>query len=106
MILSLWRLRVPSCDLSALPLTRLETHARSLRGIVRQLEESDGVGLALRLTLLTLLLRHIGTGVVRPLILGLAVLGLLLPGCLRRPGLWVALTLLTGLRVALDWSLA
>jgi hypothetical protein len=64
------------------------------------------VDLALRLTLLTVLLRPIGTGLVRPCILGLAAAGLLLPGLLRHPGLWMALTILTGLRVVLDWSLA
>lgn len=66
----------------------------------------EGVDLALRLTLLTLVLRPVGTPVIRSLILGLAAFGLLLPGWLRRPELWIALTLLTGLRVVLDWSLA
>lgn len=64
------------------------------------------VDLALRLTLLSMLLRPIGAGVVRPCILGLAAAGLLLPGFLRHPGLWMALTILTGLRVVIDWSLA
>jgi hypothetical protein len=64
------------------------------------------VNLALRLTLLSMLLRPIGAGVVRPCILALAAAGLLLPGLLRQPGLWMALTVLTGLRVILDWSLA
>jgi hypothetical protein len=53
-----------------------------------------------------MLLRPIGAGVVRPCILGLAAAGLLLPGLLRQPGLWIVLTFLTGLRVILDWSLA
>jgi hypothetical protein len=66
----------------------------------------EPVNLALRLTLLSVLLRPIGAGLVRPCILGLAAAGLLLPGLLRRPGLWMALTVLTGLRVILDWSLA
>jgi len=83
-----------------------ETATWSPRGVFHWAEGVDGVDLALRLTLLTLLLRQIGTGVVRPLILGLTVLGLLLPNLLRRPSLWIALTLLTGLRVVLDWSLA
>jgi hypothetical protein len=87
-------------------LTSTEATTWSPRGVIRWTEGVDSVDLALRLTLLTLLLRHIGTGVLRPLILGLAVLGLLLPNLLRRPGLWVVLTFLTGLRVALDWSLA
>ena len=88
-------------------MTSPETLTQAPRRAFRWSEEKvDGVDLALRLTLLTLLLRHIGTGVVRPLILGLAVLGLLLPSWLRRPELWIALTVLTGLRVVLDWSLA
>lgn len=62
--------------------------------------------LALRLTLLSVLLRPIGAGLVRPCILALAAAGLLLPGLLRQPGLWLALTFFTGVRVALDWSLA
>ena len=66
----------------------------------------EPVDLALRLTLLSMLLRPIGAGVVRPCILGLAAAGLLLPGLLRHPGLWMALTILTGVRVVLDWSLA
>jgi hypothetical protein len=53
-----------------------------------------------------MLLRPIGAGLVRPCILALAAAGLLLPGLLRQPGLWIALTFLTGLRVVLDWSLA
>jgi hypothetical protein len=106
MILSLWRLRAPCYDPSALPLTRPETTTRSLPGIARQPEEADGVDLALRLTLLTLLLHPVGTGIVRLLSLGLAGGGLSLPRQLRRPGLWMTLTVVTGLRVALDWSLA
>jgi hypothetical protein len=66
----------------------------------------EPVALALRFTLLSMLLRPIGPGLVRPCILGLAAAGLLLSGLLRHPGLWIALTFLTGLRVFLDWSLA
>ena len=106
MILSLWRPRVPSYDHSGFPLTSTETTTQAPRKVFRWLEQVDGVDLALRLTLLTLLLRQIGTGMLRPLILGLAVLGLLLPNWLRPPELWGALTILTGLRVVFDWSLA
>jgi hypothetical protein len=87
-------------------LTSTETTTWSLHRVFRWAEGVDEVDLALRLTLLTLLLRQIGTSWVRPLILGLAVLGLLLPNWLRWPGLWIALTFLSGLRVVLDWSLA
>lgn len=62
--------------------------------------------LALRLTLLDLLLHPIGENPVRFLVLGLAVAGLLRPGLLKRPELWGALTFLTASRVVLDWPLA
>src|SRR5262245_42007913 len=106
MILSLWRPAVPSCDHLGSPSTSAETTTWSLHGAFLWVEEVDGVDLTLRLTLVTLLLRPVGSGIVRPLTLGLAVLGLLLPNRLRWPGLWIALTILTGLRVMLDWSLA
>lgn len=63
------------------------------------------MNLALRLTLLDLLLHPIGDGSIRLLILGLAAAGMLLPALLQRPALWGALTLLTGSRVFLDWPL-
>jgi hypothetical protein len=74
-------------------------------GALRELFALDAVDVALRLTLLDLLLRPVGTGVVRPLVLAVAAAGLLLPGRLRSTGLWLALAALTGLRVALDWPL-
>lgn len=83
-----------------------EATAWSLRKVMSQVGEVNGIDLALRLTLLTLLLRPIGTDLVRPLFLSVAVGGLLIPHWLRSPGLWLTLTFLTGLRVALDWSLA
>ena len=61
--------------------------------------------LALRLTLVNLLLRPVGGWWVRPFTVALAVLGLLAPGLLRAPMLWLGLTALTGLRVVLDWPL-
>jgi hypothetical protein len=70
------------------------------------LRRPERLDLALRLTLLGLLLRPIGDRPLRPPILLLGAAGLLLPPLLRRPGLWFALALLTGLRVALDWPLA
>jgi hypothetical protein len=66
----------------------------------------EPINLALRLTLLDLLLRPIGNWLLRPVFLGLAALGLVLPDELRRPQLWGVLTVLTGLRVILDWPLA
>ena len=64
------------------------------------------MSLALRLTLLSLLLRPIGAGGLRPALLVLAGAGLVLPGALRRPALWLALAALTGWRVIADWPLA
>ena len=66
----------------------------------------DSVNLALRLTLLNLLLTPIGDWTLRPFILSLASLGLVFPVLLRNPALWLALTILTGLRVIFDWPLA
>ena len=39
-------------------------------------------------------------------LLGLAAIGVTLPGQLRRPPLWIALTTLTALRVILNWPMA
>jgi hypothetical protein len=64
------------------------------------------VTLALRLTLLLLLLRPFGTGWLRPSILALAVAGLLLPRALHHPALWLALAGLLGWRVIAGWPLA
>ena len=64
------------------------------------------MNLALRLTLLALLLRPVGSGAVRPALLLLAGAGLVFPGALRRPALWLALAALTGWRVIADWPLA
>lgn len=63
----------------------------------------DPFDLALRLTLLALLLGPVGDWRVRPFVLGGAGAGLLLPGLLRSRTLWLGLTAGTGLRVVLDW---
>jgi len=65
----------------------------------------DAFELALRPTLVDLLLRPVGGWTVRPFTLALAALGLLAPGLLRAPVLWLGLTVLTGARVVLDWPL-
>jgi hypothetical protein len=62
--------------------------------------------LALRLTLLLLLLRPVGSGWLRPSLLALAVAGLLHPRALRHPALWLALALLGAWRVIAGWPLA
>jgi hypothetical protein len=62
--------------------------------------------LALRLTLLDLLLRPIGAWSLRPWILALAAAGLLFPVWHRQRALWLALIFLTALRVSMSWPLA
>jgi hypothetical protein len=71
----------------------------------RELLSGDGVDIALRLTLIDLLLAPVGGPVVRPALLGLAIVGLLSRPSLRSPILWASIAGLTGLRVALDWPL-
>lgn len=66
----------------------------------------DAVDLALRLTLLDLLLHPIGPWAIRPVLLSLAGGGLLVPGWLRRPVLWFVLAGLTATRFISDWPLA
>ncbi len=76
---------------------------RGLRAALSGLADADPVDLALRLTLLDLLLRPVGDSTLRPLVLVLAAAGLLVPGALRRPALWLGLAALAAARVALDW---
>lgn len=64
------------------------------------------VNLALRLTLLDILLRPIGNWFLQPALLGLAAVGVALPGQLRRPPLWIILTLFTAIRLLLGWPMA
>jgi hypothetical protein len=64
------------------------------------------VNLALRLTLLLLLLRPLGSGWLRVSFLVLAVLGLAVPRLLHQPALWLALAALAAWRVIEGWPLA
>lgn len=64
------------------------------------------IDLALRLTLLDLLLRPVGDWTIRPLVLGFAAILLLRAPWLRHPLPWAALAALTGARALLDWPLA
>ena len=64
------------------------------------------VDLALRLTLLLLLLQPIGNWRVRPLALAVAGAGLLIPKLLRWPGIWALLTFLTAWRLYLEWPVS
>ena len=75
----------------------------SLRDRIGAIASAD---LALRLTLLGLVLHPVGHELFRPWILGMAGAGLLFPGLLHRPALWGGLSLLTAGRVALDWPLS
>jgi hypothetical protein len=63
----------------------------------------DPATLALRLTLLDLLLRPIGTGLVRPAVLVLAAAGLGIPALLGSGAFWLALAVTAGVRVVSDW---
>ena len=56
----------------------------------RRLAQLDLVDLALRLVLLDLMLMPIEARYIRPWVLALSVVGLLVPGQLRRPWLWWA----------------
>ncbi|HEX3035974.1 MAG TPA: hypothetical protein VHT73_12770 [Thermodesulfobacteriota bacterium] len=78
----------------------------TLREQIHRFLISSGFELALRLTLLEILLRPIGNWMLRPFILGLAAVGLVFPGLLLKSGFWMSLTFFTGLRVVLDWPLA
>jgi hypothetical protein len=64
------------------------------------------IDLALRLTLLDLLLRPVGNWALRPVIVGLAAVALLQSRWLRMPQLWFAIATLAAFRVWLDWPLA
>lgn len=83
-----------------------KAHQWTISEAFSQIAEMDLVDLALRMTLLALFLHPIGNWLLRPLILGLAAGSFLFPGFLRNPWLWGVLTILTALRVALDWQLA
>jgi hypothetical protein len=61
---------------------------------------------ALRLSAIALLLRPMGSWVVRPAILAVAVLVLIFPRLLRSSLMWGALAGLTAIRIAEDWPLA
>jgi len=82
------------------------TGSITLARTVKWLRRLDTIDVALRLTLLDLLLRPIGSWPIRPMTLMLAGAGLLFPWLLRRPSLWGGLALLTLVRFVADWPLA
>jgi hypothetical protein len=71
-----------------------------------QAERLTPLDLALRLTLLDLLLKPIGDWWLRPLLLGLAAGALLVPRLCAEPRLWWLLAALAATRVVVDWPLA
>jgi len=75
------------------------------RAVFSEIAGMSAFDLALRLTLLDLLLRPVGDPIVRPLTVAFAAYGLLVPGRLRSKFVWMPLAFLTGLRVLLDWPL-
>jgi hypothetical protein len=72
----------------------------------RQLADYDPWELGAKLTLLALLLSPVGNSYIRPFILGLSVIGLLIPGMWRSPSLWAALAVFTGIRFYIAWPLS
>ena len=62
--------------------------------------------LSLSVTLCTFLLVPVGNYYIRPIILFISLIGLIFPGHLRNPTLWLSLTILTATRVVLDWPIA
>jgi len=74
--------------------------------IFKYLENIDHFRLAFQLTLLDLILRPIGTLEIRTPLLILAILGLIIPNLIKNYLFWLTLTILTLIRVVLDWPLA
>jgi hypothetical protein len=81
---------------------RVEKARSRLRGWL----DAQGFELALRLSLLDLLLGPVGDWTIRPAVLILAAIGLLSGDALRSPLLWWLLTVLTGWRVISDWPMS
>lgn len=71
-----------------------------------RLARADRFDLALRLTLLDLLLQPVGEPGIRFVLLTGAGLGLIFPRLLRSPSLWWGATILLAVRVVGDWPLA
>ena len=71
-----------------------------------ELASWSGAELAARLRVLTLLFAPVGDWYIWPAVRCLAAAGLLFRDLWRSPWLWTLLTLLTALRVILDWPLA
>ena len=74
--------------------------------ILQQIANYDVANLASQLTLLTVLLHPVGFWALRPWILALAVAGLVSTTIRHHWSSWLALAMLTGVRVIEDWPMA
>lgn len=83
----------------------MSTTGRAARAGWEALQRLDPFDLALRLTLVTFLLKPIGGAWIVPWVLSLAVAALLVPALARSAWVWAAFTLLATLRIVLDWPL-
>ena len=76
------------------------------QNILKKFGNIDFYNLALRLTLLDLILRPIGSWEIRVPVLITSILGLVIPGLLKNPAIWFLLTVFTLSRVIVDWPLS
>lgn len=76
------------------------------QNILKKFGNIDFYNLALRLTLLDLILRPIGSWEIRVPVLITSILGLVIPGLLKNPVIWFLLTGFTLSRVIVDWPLS
>jgi len=68
--------------------------------------DEAGIGITLRLTAITLLLRPMGPWFVLPIVLAAAALVLISPRVLSMPAVWLGISAAIALRIADDWPLA
>jgi len=68
--------------------------------------DDSSLGITLRLTAITLLLRPMGPWFVLPMVLAAAALVLISPRVLSMPAVWLGISLAIALRIADDWPLA
>ena len=76
------------------------------QNILKKFGNIDFYNLALRLTLLDLILRPIGSWEIRVPLLITSILGLVIPGLLKSPAIWFLLTGFALSRVIFDWPLS
>jgi hypothetical protein len=68
--------------------------------------DESSLGITLRLTAITLLLRPMGPWFVLPIVLAAAALVLISPRVLSMPAVWLGIAVAIALRIADDWPLA